>query len=362
MSTKFNSQFKIGERTLNNSGSPYFIADIGANHDGCLQKAQDLIYMAAEAGSHAVKFQHFKADTIVSKTGFDQLGDKQSHQSKWKKSVFEVYQGASINLDWTETLVETCKKANVDFFTSPYSLELVDFVDQFVPAYKVGSGDITWPEIIDRMASKSKPILLACGASNLDEIDNAVRAANKHTRDIVIMQCNTNYTASLENFKYINLNVIKTLRSMYPEAILGLSDHTPGHSTVLGAIALGANVIEKHFTDSNDNEGPDHKFAMTPSSWREMVDRSNELTFALGSGVKKVEENEKETVVVQRRSIRLRDDINLKAGDTIGYEDLICLRPCPEDAIAPYELDRVVGKELSCSINGGEYLKWNMLK
>lgn len=362
MSIKFNSRFNIGERTLDNTGSPYFIADVGANHDGCLKKAQELIYMAAEAGADAVKFQHFKADTIVSKTGFDQLGNKQSHQSQWKKSVFEVYQGASINLDWTETLVETCKKANVEFFTSPYSLELVDFVDQYVPAYKVGSGDITWTDIIDRMASKNKPILLACGASTFDEINDAVRVASKHTSDIVIMQCNTNYTASLDNFKYINLNVIKTLRAMYPEAILGLSDHTPGHATVLGAIALGANVIEKHFTDSNDNEGPDHKFAMTPSSWREMVDRSNELTLALGDGVKKVEDNEKETVVVQRRSIRLRDDVNLKAGDTISHADLICLRPCPEDAIPPNYLKGIVGKEVVREIKGGEYLKWNALK
>lgn len=354
------NKFKIGNTTIESNGKPYFIADIGANHNGDLEKAKELIYLAAEAGAHAAKFQHFKAETIVSKNGFEQLGNKQSHQSKWKKSVFEVYQGASISLDWTQTLVDTCKDAGVEFFTSPYSLELVDYVDPHVPAYKVGSGDITWPQIINKMGSKGKPMLLACGASTLDEIEKAVEVVTSHTDEIVIMQCNTNYTASLENFNYINLNVIRTLRAMYPTAILGLSDHTPGHATTLGAIALGANVIEKHFTDSNENEGPDHKFAMNPKSWREMVDRSNELYFALGGGIKKVEDNEKETVIVQRRSIRVKQ--GLKVGDIVTEENLECLRPCPVDAIEPYNLNKVIGKTVTEIIPDGEYIKWHQVK
>lgn len=349
----------MGNKIIVREGEPYFIADIGANHNGSLEKAKELIYLAAESGADAAKFQHFKADTIVSKTGFDQLGDKQSHQSSWKKSVFEVYQDASINLDWTQALVDTCKDAGVEFFTSPYSLELVDYVDPFVPAYKIGSGDITWSQIIHKMGSKKKPLLLACGASTLDEIDMAVNEALAHTSDIVIMQCNTNYTASLENFKYINLNVLKTLRAMYPDAILGLSDHTPGHATVLGAIALGANVIEKHFTDNNQNVGPDHKFAMNPTSWREMVDRSKELYLALGNGVKRIEENEAETVVVQRRSIRVNKKIS--KGSIITRDDLVCLRPCPEGAIEPYHLTEVIGKKAQYDLLDGDYIKWNQL-
>lgn len=356
---KFSRKIKIGNTEVTRSGAPYFIADIGANHNGNLEKAKELIYLAAEAGAHAAKFQHFKAETIVSKHGFENLSGGQSHQDKWKKSVFEVYKDASINLEWTQTLVDTCKDAGVEFFTSPYSLELVDFVDPFVPAYKVGSGDITWPEIIERMGSKNKPLLLACGASTMDEVDFAVNKALETTNDLVIMQCNTNYTASLENFKYINLNVINTLRSMYPDAILGLSDHTPGHSTVLGAIALGANVIEKHFTDNNAHDGPDHKFAMNPFSWREMVDRSQELYFALGNSVKKVEENEKDTVVVQRRSIRLK--ANISAGEVITREHLECLRPCPKDGIEPYHLDAILGRTMKENVTSGEYVKWNQI-
>ncbi|ELE7615218.1 TPA: N-acetylneuraminate synthase family protein [Vibrio vulnificus] len=357
---KFSSSLMIGKTKVEKEGKPYFIADIGANHNGCLNKAIDLINLAAESGADAAKFQHFKAETIVSKYGFENLTSGQSHQSKWKKSVFDVYKDASIDLDWTQALVDACKKAGIEFFTSPYSLDLVDFVDPFVPAYKVGSGDITWHDIIEKMGSKKKPLLLACGASTLDEICAAVNKSLNFTSDVILMQCNTNYTASLDNFKYINLNVLKTLRSMYPDAILGLSDHTPGHATALGAIALGANVIEKHFTDDNKNEGPDHKFAMNPQTWKEMVERSQELFLALGSGVKTVEDNEKETVVVQRRSIRVKK--NMEIGQIICKEDLECLRPCPIDAIEPYNIESVVGKAVSEPIKAGEYLRWNQLR
>ena len=137
------------------ASSPYFIADVGANHDGDLQKALDLINLIADAGGHAAKFQHFSAGTIVSDTGFKSLGTKMAHQSKWKKSVFEIYQDASINLEWTEALRDECKKRHLDFFTSAYSLELVDFIDPYVDVYKIGSGDITWTQILEHTAKKT---------------------------------------------------------------------------------------------------------------------------------------------------------------------------------------------------------------
>ncbi|MEN0057474.1 MAG: N-acetylneuraminate synthase family protein, partial [Bdellovibrio sp.] len=160
-----NSEFVIQNRRIGLNHPTYFIADVAANHDGDLERAKDLIYMCAEAGADAAKFQHFSAKTIVSDFGFRSLGNKQSHQSTWKKSVFDVYNDASLNLDWTGVLTETCKKAGIHFFTSPYSFELVDFVDPHVPAYKVGSGDITWFEIIEHMAKKQKPMFIATGAS-----------------------------------------------------------------------------------------------------------------------------------------------------------------------------------------------------
>jgi sialic acid synthase SpsE len=350
----------IDGRLIGRDYPVYFVADIAANHDGDLGRAKELIYLAAEAGADAAKFQHFMAETIVSDTGFRALGAQQSHQSKWKKSVFEVYQEASVSLDWTETLKEACDAAGITFFTSPYSLEIVDHIDSFVPAYKIGSGDITWIEMIEHIAAKGKPYILAAGASTSDDVLRAVQAALAINPNIALLQCNTNYTASLENFKFIQLNVLKTFSSMYPDLVLGLSDHTPGHATVLGAVTLGARIIEKHFTDDVGRTGPDHAFSMDPSSWREMFERTRELENALGSGVKKVEDNERETVVLQRRSVRF--EMALPAGTVIRREHLTVLRPCPTDAVKPYHLPELIGRVLRAPKQAGEHLRWTDLE
>ncbi len=353
-------EIQIGSKKIGWDHPTYFIADVAANHDGDLERAKDLIYLAAENGADAAKFQHFKAETIVSDYGFKNMGNQQSHQSKWKKSVFEVYQDASVNVEWTSTLKETCDKAGITFFTSPYSMELVDAVNSYVPAFKVGSGDITWLEIIEHMAQKGKPMLVATGASTADEVAQVVDHVLGITGDLALMQCNTNYTGSLENFKYIQLNVLKSYASMFPGLILGLSDHTPGHATVLGSIALGARVIEKHFTDDTKREGPDHPFSMDPKAWKDMVERSRELEISLGSGVKKVEKNEEETVVIQRRSLRTVRDLN--AGSILTREDIIPLRPCPADGISPLDTPVVIGKTLVNELKGGEHIRWRDLK
>ena len=227
----------------------FFIADIAANHDGDLNRAKDLIWISAEAGADCAKFQHFSADTIVSDYGFKDLGSQQSHQKSWKKSVYDVYKEASLNPEWTAELKETCDEAGIVFMTSPYSKELVDYVDEYVTAYKIGSGDVTWLEIIKHMASKGKPLLLATGASSMNDVQRAMSVIETAGIPSVLMQCNTNYTASDQNYDFINLNVLKAYRKHYPNILLGLSDHTHGCSTVLGSIALGARVIEKHFTD-----------------------------------------------------------------------------------------------------------------
>jgi N-acetylneuraminate synthase len=141
--------------------------------------------------------------------------------------------------------------------------------------------------------------------------------------------------------------------------VLGLSDHTPGHATVLGAVALGARVVEKHFTDDTKRVGPDHGFSMDPRSWRDMVDRTRELEAALGSAEKFVADNERDTVVVQRRSIRAARDID--DGATVTRDDLEVLRPGPPDGIPPYELARVAGKRAKRRITRGEHVKWTDL-
>ena len=349
------SEFKVENKTIGMKHPTYFIADVAANHDGDLGRAKELIYMCKEAGADAAKFQHFAAKSIVSDYGFKNLGTQQSHQAKWEKSVYDVYNDASLKADWTPILKETCDKAGITFFTSPYSFELIEEVDKYIPAYKIGSGDITWPQIIDYMGKKGKPLFLACGASDLRDVDIAVKAMLQRTGNICLMQCNTNYTASLGNFKYINLNVLNVFRDRYPGMILGLSDHTPGHATVLGAVTLGARAIEKHFTDDNNRKGPDHKFAMNPQSWREMVERTRELEAALGDGIKTVEDNEKDTVIIQRRSIRVKADV--RAGDVLQSDMLEVLRPCPPDAFKPSDLPYVMGKKAKNDIKKGDCVR-----
>ena len=357
---KFSEQLQIDGKSIGGDNPVYFIADVAANHDGSLNKAKELIYLAAESGANAAKFQHFSASTIVSDYGFQNLEKKLSHQSKWKKSVYQVYEDASINLDWTESLKETCKKAGIAFFTSPYSIELVDYIDEYVSAFKIGSGDITWLEIIKSVASKGKPYILASGASSMIDVINAVKAGAEINQQVALLQCNTNYTGDSDNFRYINLRVLNTYKSMFDGLVLGLSDHTPGHSTVLGAVALGAKIIEKHFTSNCALDGPDHGFSMDPKSWKEMVDRSRELEMSLGGGLKQIELNELETAIVQRRSIRLCN--SKKAGDEICKSDLVMLRPCPQGALEPYNLSQVIGKKLRIAKQKGGHLEWTDLE
>lgn len=345
---------KIGSNLIGVGHAPYFIADIAANHDGDLNRAYRLIELAKEAGANAAKFQNFQASKIVSKVGFETLGGQLSHQKSWKKSVYEVYEDASVSYDWTPLLKKKCDEIGIEYFTSPYDFHSIDVVDPYVQVYKIGSGDITWLEIIEYIAKKNKPVLIATGASNLEDVKRAMSTLEKHTKDLVLMQCNTNYTASLENFKFVNLNVLKKFRELYPEVILGLSDHTPGHATVLGAVALGALVFEKHFTDDNSREGPDHKFAMNPTTWREMVDRANELYYALGDGIKRIEANESDASIVQRRS--LRATVDLLPGSVITEEHLEALRPIPKDGIPPYMKGSLIGKKLSLALKKGEHI------
>src|SRR5210317_127862 len=335
----------IAGKSVGDSNPTYFIADVAANHDGVLDRALELMTLAKESGADAAKFQHFRADHIVSDKGFRELGGQQSHQATWSKSVYDVYKDASLPWEWTEPLAGHARAIGIDFFTSPYDFEAIDFVDDFVPAYKIGSGDITWLEAIDHMASKGKPIILATGAATLAEVENAVATIARHSVPYSVMQCNTNYTGVSENLHHIHLTVLNTYRETFPDAVLGLPDHTHGHVTVLGAVALGARIIEKHFTDDVSKEGPDHHFSMTPLSWREMVEGTRDLEAALGSPTNVVADNEKEKVVIKRRGLRFARD--MRAGETITAEDVVALRPATPGCITPDDLGDVLGTTLA---------------
>lgn len=356
----WDSVLRLNDRLISRNDPTYFIADIAANHDGELPRAKDLIWQAKEAGADCAKFQHFIADKIVSDVGFSGEFAAVSHQSEWKNSVTEVYEQYHTRREWSEELYKECCRANIDFMTTPYDTDAINLLDTYLPAYKVGSGDITFKELIVEIAQKNKPIFLATGASDINDVQAATDLILQYNSQLCIMQCNTNYTGSIENFKYVNLNVIRQFAVIWPNMVLGLSDHTPGHSSVLGAVSLGARVIEKHFTDDNDRVGPDHKFALNPKTWSDMVQATRELELALGDGIKRVEANEEETVIIQRRSIRAAK--NLSAGETILPQDIEALRPCPPNAISPMDMDKVLGKKLVHNLQRGENLKWKNLE
>ena len=352
-------ELKIGNTLIGDQHPTWFIADIAANHDGSLERALQLIHLAAEAGADAAKFQNFRGPEIVSDYGFNHMNAQVSHQAKWKKTVTQVYDDASVPFDWTPILKEECDKVGITYFSAPYDFGAIDMLDSFVPAYKIGSGDITWIEACLRMARKGKPVLLATGASTIGDVQRAVDAIVPVNPQLVLMQCNTNYTAADGNFDSIHLNVLKTYRQMWPNLILGLSDHTHGHATVLGAVALGARVVEKHFTDDNHREGPDHAFAMNPTSWAEMVQATRQLERAMGSANKTIAENEHDTVIVQRRCLRAARDI--KAGEIMTREMIDVLRPAAPGAIMPYDINQVVGLTARQDISSGQELRWTQL-
>ena len=351
----FMNEFNIGDVKIGTTSPAYFIAEIGSNFDGDLSRAKDLIYKAKEAGAHAAKFQHYTADTLVSDFGFKALGDQLGHQKKWVGSVFDTYKRASLDKDWTAELAETCDKAGIHFMTSPYSIELVDYVNKYVPAFKIGSGDITWPDIIDAIARKGKPVLLATGASTLNEVVWAMKTIQKSNDLVVLMQCNTNYIADVGNFTYQNIRVLELYKLLFPNVALGLSDHTKGHTSILGAYTLGARIFEKHFTDDTSRLGPDHEFATNPNEFRAMVDKTLELETLLGQPCKDVEQNEIETRLVQRRSIHASRDID--PGETLLSSDFHYLRPCPPDSIPPYLAGSIVGKKSKVTLVKGQTIK-----
>lgn len=353
-------QFNIGKYTISEEHPTFFIAEIGSNFDGDFSRAVELIHLAKECGADAVKFQHYTAGTLVNDEGFKAMGNKSSHQKEWKGSVYEVYEKASLNKDWTAALHTESEKAGLIFFTSPYSIDLVDEVEPFVEAYKLGSGDISWLQIAEYMASKNKPLLIATGASDISDVERVYKACSQINNEICLMQCNTNYTVNRENFKHININVLKTYRERFPNAILGLSDHTQGHETVLGAITLGARIVEKHFTDDKSRPGPDHKFAMDPKEWKNMIEAARNLELSLGNGIKIVEENELETVVVQRRSICAK--VGISVGENITMDQLDFLRPFPENSFSPYQLNEVIGKKTVVEIKKGTVITKDMIQ
>jgi N-acetylneuraminate synthase len=256
-------------------------------------------------------------------------------------------------------LAQHAQQIGIEFMSAPYDLEAVQHLNPFVNAFKVGSGDINWLEELIAITELGKPVILATGAADISDVNRAMSLLIDSGVPLVLMQCNTNYEGSLENIHHVNLRVLNQYAEMFPGVTLGLSDHTPGHVTVLGAVALGARVIEKHFTDDTTRVGPDHGFSMDPQTWAAMVEDTRKLEAALGTGSKGIEDNELETIVLQRRCVRAQRDIS--AGEILTRSDVEVLRPAPPEAIPAHEVALTVGRTANRLISAGEHLSWSDL-
>lgn len=347
----FNKKIKFGNTSIGHGHPTYFIAEIGANFDGSLEKAKKLCDAAKLAGADCAKFQSFISEKIVSAKGFNKMKLKGVHGS-WGRPVNEVFKDAEFPRDWHHIVKEHCDNIGIHFSTSPYDFEAVELcLDLNLPFIKIGSGEITWLEMIHKIASTQKPIILATGDATLSEIDEAINVIiSTGNKNLVLLQCITNYPSMIES---ANINVLKTYQSAF-DVLTGYSDHSFGDVVILGATALGGCVVEKHFTLNKDDKGPDHPHSMDPEEFRLMVERVRQLEMALGSTRKFVVDEERETVVVQRRGLYANRDII--RGEIIKKEDIVVLRPAL--GILPKYENIVIGKVAQVDINLGEPIYW----
>ncbi len=346
-----NKTISISGRLVGQGQPVYIIAEIGSNFDQSIERAKKLIALAKECGADAVKFQCFAADKIVSTKGFENL--KTGFQAAWKKPVYEVYKDAEFPRKWHQELSSYAKNQGMHFLSAPYDKDAADELERTgVPAYKIGSGDITWLEHIAYVARKGKPVIIACGASTLGEVDAAIQAIRATGNDdIILLQCVTNYPSQ---FHSANIRAMKAMGKQF-DVLVGYSDHTTGGAVPLGAVALGGCVIEKHFTDDKTREGPDHPYAMNPQEFREMCAQIRALEQAMGSPHKRVYDEENETVVLQRRCLRAA--CNIRAGETMTPDMISVLRPAPRNALPPCQRETIIGKKTKKHIFEGSEIR-----
>jgi sialic acid synthase SpsE len=341
---------KIGNKTIGDGHPVYVIAEIGSNFNGSLSHAKKLIKLAKESGADAAKFQSFITEKLLSKNGFDK---KIAFQSNWKKSVWQTYKDAELPRDWHEELNAYSKKIGIHFFSSPWDFEAVDLLTKLrVPVFKIGSGDITFHDLLKYIAKQNKPILLATGASTMQEITNAIKIIKKSGNNkIILLHSIVQYPSPISE---ANIRAIYTLKNKF-QLNVGYSDHSPGSLVALASVALGASVIEKHFTSDPTMNGPDHPHSMNPSSFKQMVNQIRTLSGALGNGIKKPSIVENETRIIQRRSIWTTIDI--KKGEKFTKNNISALRPAI--GIPASEFKNILGKTAKKNFKQFQVLKFN---
>lgn len=342
---------------------PYIIAEIGVNFFDTakienitpLEAAKKYIYEAKKAGANAAKFQSYKAETIVSKNS-PAYWDTDKEPTKTQYELFKKLD--SFNEKDFKTLMEYCKKIGIDFMSTPFDFNSADYLENMVNIYKISSSDITNLPFLKYIAKKGKPIYLSTGASYLSEIDVAVRVLEENgCKEIVLMHCVLSYPTKNED---ANLNMIKHLKSAFPQYKIGYSDHTlPDKSMIIltTSYLFGAEVIEKHFTLDKTLVGNDHYHAMDPKDLKLFIDNINLLNLIGGSSIKSVLDCELVPRREARRSIVVNK--NMKKGEIISSNDIMLKRP--GIGISPNYFDFVIGKVLCCDVYEDDILKWEML-
>jgi N-acetylneuraminate synthase/N,N'-diacetyllegionaminate synthase len=333
------------------------IAEAGVNHNGDLQKALELVDIATNAGANYVKFQSFKAEKLVNPNA--QKADYQKNNMQGEEGTqFGMLKKLEMREDWYPILIKRCQEKGIHFLSTGFDEYSIDFLNDLeIPFYKIPSGEITNKPYLQHIARKGKDIILSTGMSSLQEVKDAVEVIELEgiTRNrIIVLHCNTEYPTPMHDVNLLAMHhIAKEL-----EVKIGYSDHTLGIEVPIAAVALGAVVIEKHFTIDRTLPGPDHAASLEPEELKAMVRAIRNIELAIsGSGIKEPSESEKKNISIARKSLHVKQD--LIKGHLIRNEDLIALRPA--DGISPMEIDNVIGKHLIQDVISGESLKWNQL-
>ncbi len=296
------------------------IAEAGVNHNGSIDMAKQLVDAAKKAGADIVKFQTAKLDSLVSKSA--QMADYQKRNIGVEESQKEMLSKLLLDFDEFEELADYCKEVGITFLSTPFDIESIHFLNDIQDIWKIPSGEITnYPYLVE-IAKTKKAVILSTGMAEMDEIQAAINVLRENgTEDIKILHCTTEYPAPIED---VNLNVMKTMRETFGYPV-GYSDHTQGIEVDLAAVALGATVIEKHFTLDKNLPGPDHKASLEPDELKEMVDGIRKIELALGSDEKRPSRVELKNRLVARKSIVAKKAI--KAGEILTTNNITTKRP-----------------------------------
>jgi len=345
--------FRIDQREVGEGARAFIVAEIGANHNGDPALASQLMRAAASAGVDAVKFQTYSADCLLADR--DRVIAWGPPGRERREPVGAMFDRLSLPLQAYPQLFAEARALGLIAFSTPFSVEFARFLAPLVPCFKVASSDVTFHDLLRAVAECKKPVMLSVGKSTLGEVEEALTALQAGgCAEIALLHCVAQYPAPMEE---MNLRTIPALAGMFPQAVIGFSDHSEGITAALGAVALGARVLEKHFTLDHALEGPDHWFSADPAEMTQLVKETRRLEAALGGARKTVlpcEQAERRTSV---RSLVLARDI--AAGQVLTEAHLKVLRP--GWGIHPRDKAQVIGLTAQVSLPAGTVLTWEHL-